>query len=107
MTNVQYRPGYSREIANIIVPVLQMCFPNKNRNFLRNDVINKNYDVFWIQEGNGARGIVQAVLMAKVDLNGDVYITHVCKRSTYNRRRTFQALFSKAKKFMVNIEDIT
>lgn len=97
MTNVQYRPGYSREIANIIVPVLQMCFPNKNRNFLRNDVINKNYDVFWIQEGNGARGIVQAVLMAKVDLNGDVYITHVCKRSTYNRRRTFQALFSKAK----------
>lgn len=98
--NVNYRKNFSGtgNLASQLSSILKECYPGKNKQFLENNLKSKNYDVFWITQNSS----VQALLMTKEDSNGDVYITHVCKRPSYIAKGVFEVLFSKVKQVYGN-----
>lgn len=76
-----------------LLRLLSGCFPNKKVEFLINDLRTNNYDLFYIINNND----LGAITACKVNPNGDVYITHVCKNPQYKKKNVFFNIFQAIK----------
>lgn len=88
-------PESSQIVAEYVTEYLAECFPKKDPSFIKGDLLQKKYDMFYLVDPENK---VLGILAAKPDpAKNEVYITHVCKTTPRAGQGVFARLYKGVK----------